>query len=147
MTPATVLSSIKGNLVLIKDLKSSYNPTLPPFLNTLKGLNVKDGYWVNVDGNVSFELEGVVPAGASITVRTGWNLVGYPRETGAAPGNELTSLGSKVQRFKNLKSSFDPALPPFLNTLKVMTPGLGYWLEVNEDGVWNRGGCVWRGRQ
>jgi hypothetical protein len=139
MAPATVLSSIKGNLVLIKDLKSSYIPTLPSFLNTLKGLNVKDGYWVNVDGNVSFELEGVVPAGASITVRTGWNLVGYPRETGAAPGNELTSLGSKVQRFKNLKSSFDPALPPFLNTLKVMTPGLGYWLEVNEDGVWNVG--------
>ena len=139
MAPATVLSSIKGNLVLIKDLKSSYNPTLPPFLNTLKGLNVKDGYWVNVDANVSFELEGVVPAGSSITVRTGWNLVGYPRETGAAPGNELASLDGKVQQFKNLKSSFDPDLPPFLNTLKVMTPGLGYWLEVREDGVWNVG--------
>ena len=139
MAPAKVLASIKGNLVLIKDLKSSYNPTLPPFLNTLKGLNVKDGYWVNVDANVSFELEGVVPAGASITVRAGWNLVGYPRETGAAPGNELASLDGKVQQFKNLKSSFDPALPPFLNTLKVMTPGLGYWLEVREDGVWNVG--------
>ena len=32
----------------IKNLKNSYNPTLPGFINTLKGLNVKDGYWVKV---------------------------------------------------------------------------------------------------
>ena len=110
MTPATVLASIKGNLVQIKDLKSSYNPTLPAFINTLKGLNVKDGYWVSVDADVSFDLEGEAPAGASITVKPGWNLVGYPRESGAAPANELTSLGGIVEQFKNLKSSYDPAL-------------------------------------
>jgi len=44
-----------------------------------------------------------------------------------------------VQQFKNLKSSYDPALPPFLNTLKVVAPGLGYWLKVSADGVWNVG--------
>jgi len=139
MTPSTVLASIKGNLLQIKNLKSSYDPSLPPFIITLKGLNVEDGYWVSVDANVSFELEGVVPAGASIPVRTGWNLVGYPRESGAAPGTELTSLGGIVEQFKNLKSSYDPALPPFLNTLKVVAPGLGYWLKVSADGVWNVG--------
>jgi hypothetical protein len=112
---------------------------LPPFLNTLKGLNLKDGYWVSVDADVSFDLEGEVPAGASITVKPGWNLVGYPREGGAAPGTELTSLGGVVEQFKNLKSSYDPALPPFLNTLKVIAPGLGYWLKVSSDGVWNVG--------
>ena len=144
MAPATVLASIKGNLAQIKDLKSSYNPSLPPFLNTLKGLNLKDGYWVSVDADVSFDLEGEVPAGASITVKPGWNLVGYPRENGAAPGTELTSLGSIVEQFKNLKSSYDPALPPFLNTLKVIAPGLGYWLKVSADGDVERGGCVWR---
>jgi hypothetical protein len=139
MTPSTVLESIKGNLLQIKNLKSSYDPALPPFLNTLKGLNVKDGYWVSVDAAVSFDLEGEVPAGASITVKPGWNLVGYPRESGAAPGAELTSLGGIVEQFKNLKSSYDPALPPFLNTLKVIAPGLGYWLKVSADGVWNVG--------
>ena len=139
MTPATVLESVKGNLVQIKDLKNSYNPTLPAFINTLKGLNVKDGYWVKVDADVSFELEGMVPAGGSIPVRTGWNLVGYPRESGAAPANELTSLGDIVLQFKNLKDSYNPALPAFINTLKIITPGLGYWLKVSEDGVWNVG--------
>jgi hypothetical protein len=100
---------------------------------------LKDGYWVSVDADVSFDLEGEVPAGASITVKPGWNLVGYPRESGAAPGTELTSLGGIVEQFKNLKSSYDPALPPFLNTLKVVVPGLGYWLKVSADGVWNVG--------
>ena len=139
MTPATVLGSIKDKLVQIKDLKNSYNPTLPAFINTLKVVNVENGYWVNVDADVSFELEGEVPAGGSIPVRTGWNLVGYPREIGAAPANELTSLGDTVLQFKNLKNSYNPALPAFINTLKVITPGLGYWLNVSDDGVWNVG--------
>ena len=139
MTPATVLGSVKDKLVQIKNLKNSYNPTLPAFINTLKRLNVKDGYWVKMDADVSFELEGEVPAGGSIPVRTGWNLVGYPRESGAAPANELTSLGGTVLQFKNLKNSYDPTLPAFINTLKVITPGLGYWLKVSEDGVWNVG--------
>jgi hypothetical protein len=51
----------------------------------------------------------------------------------------LTSLGGIVEQFKNLKSSYDPALPPFLNTLKVVAPGLGYWLKVSANGVWNVG--------
>jgi hypothetical protein len=139
MTPATVLASIKDNLITIKDLKNSYDPTLPAFINTLKGLNVEDGYWVKVNADVSFELEGEVPAGGAIPVRTGWNLVGYPRGSGEAPKGELTSLGDTVLTFKDLKNSYDPALPAFINTLKIITPGLGYWLKVSEDGVWNVG--------
>ena len=42
-------------------------------------------------------------------------------------------------QFKNLKDSYNPALPAFINTLKIITPGLGYWLKVSEDGVWNVG--------
>jgi hypothetical protein len=30
-------------------------------------------------------------------------------------------------------------LPPFLNTLKVIAPGLGYWLKVSADGIWSVG--------
>jgi hypothetical protein len=105
----------------------------------LNGLNVEDGYWVKVSEATIFELEGVVPEGASIAVRPGWNLVGYPRENGAAPANELTSLGDTVLQFKNLKDSYNPALPAFINTLKVITPGLGYWLKASGKGVWNVG--------
>ena len=72
-------------------------------------------------------------------VKKGWNLVGYPRESGEAPASELASLGSTVVQIKNLTSSYDPALPFFLNTLTTMAPGLGYWLKVTENGAWTVG--------
>jgi hypothetical protein len=125
--------------VQVKDLKNSYSPTMPAFINTLKGLNVEAGYWLKVNAAVSFKLEGEVPAGASIPVRPGWNLVGYPRENKAPTADELTSIGDTVVQFKNLKDSYKPTLPAFINTLKVITPGLGYWLKVSEKGVWNVG--------
>jgi hypothetical protein len=137
--PATVLASIKDKLVQIKNLTSSYDPSLPFFLNTLSGLSVKEGYWLKVSEAVELEVEGMVPAGASMTVKKGWNLVGYPRESGEAPVSELASLGSTVVQIKNLTSSYDPSLPDFLNTLTTMAPGLGYWLKVTENGTWTVG--------
>ena len=73
-------------------------------------------------------------------MKTGWNLVGYPRESGAAPANELKSLGNTVVQIKNLTSSYDPSLPFFLNTLGSMVLGQGYWLKVTENGTWTLGG-------
>ena len=92
MTPETVLSPIKDELLQIKNLTSSYDPSLPFFLNTLSSLSVNEGYWLKVNEDINLEVEGMVPAGASISVKTGWNLVGYPKESGAAPADELKSL-------------------------------------------------------
>ena len=78
MTAATVLAPISSSLLQIKNLTSSYDPSIPSFLNTLSSLSVKDGYWVKVSEDVSLDVEGTVPSGASISVKSGWNLVGYP---------------------------------------------------------------------
>jgi hypothetical protein len=102
-------------------------------------LNVKDGYWVKVTEDVSLDVEGTVPSGASISVKEGWNLVGYPRSSGEGVADELTSLGNTVVQIKNLTSSYDPTLPFFWNTLSTMVPGLGYWLKVTADGTWTVG--------
>ena len=139
MNPATVFASVNDQLLQIKNLAQSYIPSMPSFLNTMISLDVKDGYWVKVKEDVSFELEGVVPGGTAITVSSGWNLVGYPRESGAAVADELMSLGDTVVLIKNQTQSYDSSLPLFLNTLMTMTPGLGYWLNVTEDGTWKVG--------
>ena len=44
-----------------------------------------------------------------------------------------------MTQIKNLTQSYDPSLPFFLNTLTAMTPGLGYWLKVGENGIWKLG--------
>ena len=139
MTAATVLAPISSSLLQIKNLTSSYDPSIPSFLNTLSSLSVKDGYWLKVSEDVSLDVEGTVPSGASISVKSGWNLVGYPRSSGEGAADELTSLGSTVVQIKNLTSSYDPSIPSFLNTLSTMVPGSGYWLKVSADGTWTVG--------
>ena len=143
MSPAAILeplTSIGGQSFQIKSLTRFYDSSLPYFLNTMSVLNIKDGYWVKVNEDVSFEVEGVVPESASIRVRSGWNLVGYPRESGETVSDELQSLGDAVVQIKNLTDSYEPPpFPPFLNTLSTMVPGLGYWLKVSENGTWTVG--------
>ena len=139
MAPATVLSPISAKLSQIKNLTESYDPANQSFLNTLAGLNTRDGYWLKVTEDVSLQVAGTVPNSSSISVKTGWNLVGYPMAIGAAPADELTSLGATVAQIKNLTESYDPDNPAFLNTLTSMTPGLGYWLKVDADGTWSLG--------
>ena len=142
MTTANVLAPLQDKLLQVKNLTQSYDPSNPSFLNTLSSLNVKDGYWLNVSEDVSLDVQGQVPMGASINVKSGWNLVGYPRLNGEAVANELTSLGSTVVQIKDLESSYDPNNPPFLNTLSTMAPGSGYWLNVDADGTWEVGTVV-----
>ena len=139
MSVATVLSPISSSLLQIKNLTSSYDPSIPSFLNTLSSLSVKDGYWLKVSEDVSLDVDGTVPSGASISVKSGWNLVGYPRSSGESAAGELTSLGSTIVQIKNLTSSYDPSIPSFLNTLSTMVPGSGYWLKVSADGTWTVG--------
>jgi len=147
MSTGTVFGDViaAGKLVKITSLGGVYDPTVPPFLaflNTLSTLTVKDGYWVNVSEDVSFEVEGRVPDETSIEVKAGWNLVGYPRETGLATADELKSLGDTVVKVTSLSGVYDPTVPPFLaflNTLDPMVPGAGYWLNVTEAGTWTLG--------
>ena len=142
MTPATIFAPIQNKLLQVKNLTQSYDPSVPSFLNTLSSLSVKDGYWLKVSEDASLDVEGPVPSGASINVKSGWNLVGYPRLSGEAVADELTSLGNTVVQIKDLGSSYDPSVPSFLNTLSTMAPGSGYWLNVDADGTWNVGTVV-----
>ena len=139
MTTATVLAPIQDKLLQIKNLTQSYDPNLLALLNTLSSLRMKDGYWLKVSEDVSLDVEGTVPSGASINVKRGWNLVGYPRPNGEGVAGELASLGSTVVQIKNLESSYDPSIPSFLNTLSTMAPGSGYWLKVEAAGTWTVG--------
>ncbi|MDG1363209.1 MAG: putative Ig domain-containing protein [Akkermansiaceae bacterium] len=142
MATATVLAPIQDKLLQIKNLTQTYDPTIPAnfsFLNNLSTLSVKDGYWLKVSEDVNLDVEGPVPSGASINVKSGWNLVGYPRLNGEGVASELTSLGSTVVQMKSLENSYDPSNPSFLNTLSTMAPGSGYWLKVTQDGTWEVG--------
>ena len=134
MSPETVLAPIQNELLEIRNSGYAYNPNVGSVFNNLTDLSVKEGYWVEVSEDVSFEVEGRVSSGVSTNLNAGWNLVGYPRMNGGETvASELASLGETVVQMKTLVDSYDPNNPPFLNTLSTMTPGLGYWLKVTKD--------------
>ncbi|MDB4680807.1 DUF5011 domain-containing protein, partial [Akkermansiaceae bacterium] len=141
MSPQAVLAPILNELVQIRSVGASYNPNVESHFNiSLPELSVKDGYWLEVSEDVSFEVEGRVSSGVSIDLQGGWNLVGYPRMNGGeAVDSELASLGSTVLQMKSLERSYDPNNPSFLNTLSTIVPGSGYWLNVSGPGTWELG--------
>lgn len=135
MTPQSVFSSISSELMQVKSLISSYDPELPAFMNTLTELNNQEGYWVEVSGNVVLSISGVqcIPINHSISLSSGWNLVGYPCSLSQTPETAFSSLSGNIVQVKSLTQSYDPALPEFMNTLDFLEPGKGYWLEIAED--------------
>ena len=64
MAPATVLASIKDKLVQIKNLTSSYDPSLPFFLNTLTTMEPGLGYWLKVTENGTWTVGDVSESGS-----------------------------------------------------------------------------------
>ncbi|MDA7655330.1 DUF5011 domain-containing protein, partial [Akkermansiaceae bacterium] len=134
MSPQVFLAPIQNELLEIRSWNALYNPNVGSQWHTLTNLSVKEGYWLEVSEDVSFEVEGRVSSGVSTNLNNGWNLVGYPRMNGGETvASELASLGETVVQMKTLEDSYDPSNPSFLNTLSTMTPGLGYWLNVTKD--------------
>ena len=96
----------------------------------------------DVNGNASdpSSVTLAVAAGSDIiTLNAGWNLISTDREetlnvedvfAGLTPGNleYVTGFDGGVQ-------FYDPTGLSFLNTLSVLTPGMGYWVKVAADDV------------
>lgn len=102
--------------------QSGYSP------NTLTTVDTQHGYWVKVDQNVSFTINGT--AGNATTLNTGWNLVGYPSTTSVDPAVAYPGA-FVIWEYKNgnwyfytPESGYDP------NTLTSMDTGYGYWVKV-----------------
>lgn len=77
----------------------------------------------------------------------GWNLVGFPSSKGATLPDVLEdhgfSPGSEYLVFTYIASDtadpwkvYDSSAPSYGNDLKIMTPGLGYWIYVTTDVTW-----------
>lgn len=123
------------NLVQVKNMTQSYDPALPAHLNTLVTLYDGQGYFVRTSANEALNVVGQLVNGTAtvIGLGSGWNLIGYPFISQSATVSAyatLISSGNLVQ-VKNMSQSFDPALPPHLNTLNNLAEGEGYFIRVN----------------
>ncbi|MBI2913840.1 MAG: hypothetical protein HYY03_07960 [Chloroflexi bacterium] len=117
----------------------SYDPDLPPALNTLTAIDEGMGLWVNMKEAATLALTGQYPESTEITIYPGWNFIGYPSQQ-ARPvaevlaGVEYNSLWAYDPSLAPSPwLSNDPDLPPALNPLQEFEPGRGYAINVSQQ--------------
>ncbi|UCH89244.1 MAG: right-handed parallel beta-helix repeat-containing protein, partial [Thermoplasmata archaeon] len=109
----------------------SYNPSKT--FNDLKTVNRTMALLMDFINDSFITIAGVVPKITNITLKAGWNFVGFPSLTRRRISNALS--GISYERIEG----FIPAPPQYLWELDdndFMRPGYGYWIKVSSDTVW-----------
>ncbi|MFQ6060223.1 MAG: Ig-like domain-containing protein, partial [Thermoplasmata archaeon] len=103
---------------------------------SLKTINHTMGVWVNVTEDCNLTAAGLVPSTGLIQLRKGWNLVSFP-----SFHNGYTVADVKLELGAERVEGFDPSAEPYflrvMQDTEVLEPGIGYWINVPEDVLWN----------
>ena len=114
-----------------------YDPSLPD-QNTLSTMEAGKGYWVDMACPGEMTVVGNRTTNP-ITLIPGLNLVGYNSLTPLPLSEALSSIVNNytfVWGYKDDQWTFyDPAYETW-STLKILSPGTGYWIEVTEEIIW-----------
>jgi hypothetical protein len=106
--------------------------------NTLSTLEPGKGYWVEMACPGEMMITGNRKTN-SITLIPGLNLIGYQSLKPLPISAALSSIADKctmVWAYENDEwKYYDPANETG-STLRVLTPGRGYWIEVTEEATW-----------
>ncbi len=143
--PADVFASIAGNYEAVYAYGNctswqSYNPSSPPFANTLTSIDETKGFWINMTVADTLEVAGTIPDSTTISLCEGWNLVGYPATQTQPIADALNSIAGAYDTANAHDATTDswqlynPSAPPFANTLNDMRTGRGYWINATQTG-------------
>ncbi|MCK4456214.1 MAG: right-handed parallel beta-helix repeat-containing protein [Thermoplasmata archaeon] len=107
-----------------------------PYGGDLAQINHTSGVWVNVVAISNLTVAGIVPLQTNISLRAGWNLVGFPSY------DETFALADLKAAIPVLRAEgFDGLAPPsFLRVLsdsEFLSSGFGYWVKVDGDTSWD----------
>ena len=131
------LSAIFGasdQVVLVKDRAGRvYSTTMS--VDQIKSWDWREAYMAYAEGEARIRFTGeLVPAGTSISLNKGWNLLPYTRSVAGPVSEYLASVIDKAVLVKDEGGGiFDPEHQ--IDTIQEMRPGEGYWIYMEEPGV------------
>lgn len=131
-TVAAVLTGLSYSRVLGDG--GSFVPTLPPSFNSLKELHPGQAYYIysTASSNTNLVVAGIpVAANTPISLKAGWNWLGYLPQTTLPIAEALNSISGNYQRVIDIDGTYSSSLPPQFNTLTEMAPGRGYLIFMN----------------
>jgi probable HAF family extracellular repeat protein len=138
---ATVLSGLAGSYEVVWAYPNQawkvYDPN-DTAGSTLTSMQAGIGYWIKMTSPGTLSVTGgAVPS--SLSLLSGWNLVGYNGTSCGAPSTALSSLGGALQVSWGYPGGvwlyYDPANSGS-SSLTQLCPGAGYWIYVNQAGAW-----------
>jgi hypothetical protein len=113
--------------------------------DTLTALDETMGFWIQMSEAATLTVSGSAPVSPSITLLSGWNLVGYPEATVQVLPGALNTHGvtdfSMVNAFYPYDTAdpwkiYDTAAPGYANDLTELAPKWGYWVKVGSPQTW-----------
>jgi len=135
----TLLSNILENIVVVLGFENgglTYDPNWPQSSN-LQFVDHLHGYWIKMtDVNTLNVIGWPVPDNAPISMEEGWNLVSYLPDYSDSLAHALASIMDSVVvvlGFNDGGLTYGPNWPQFSN-LKILSPGLGYWIKMTGPG-------------
>lgn len=146
-TPSNVFASIASqyDMAMQYDAFASnsrwrvYQPGAPVQTGGLDALDLRYGIWLRATEPCTLTVSGLrVVTSTEIPLITGLNLIGYPSLEPRDVSDALASITGKYVRLYTYRADrpdspwllYDFTVPPEANTLKQMTPGQGYWIEM-----------------
>lgn len=144
---ASVDGSFSGVFVwdALAEVFRSFSPDAPAFINDLEELVLGDGLWINIDdpGGATWTQPDFTGA-RSVDLVPGLQIVVWTGPDGIAIEEALAGLPAAViqvltwdaasQRFR----TFNPLLPASLNTLRTLSHGDAFWIEVAQGAIWDQ---------
>jgi hypothetical protein len=116
-----------------------YHKDKPAHMNDLSDIQNNMGIWIQIKGSedVLFEVPGILPTqGQTVTLKPGWNLVGYPRLTNSTrtEGLNNTVFGTHINRIMRFDTTSDNWQD--LGVDDIFEVGRGYWIHSLTSHSW-----------
>ncbi len=89
------------------------------------------GYYMYLTTSDSLHVAGPVPISTQITLKTGWNLVGYPSLLADTRDNSLSSISGNYDKVEFFDTSWGGEVG--IGSGDLMYPGYGYWVHATAD--------------
>jgi hypothetical protein len=133
-----VLQTVKGNYLVLQGFHAGksrpwlhWHRDKPNKFNDAIEINHKNGYYIDMVIPDHLVVAGAVPTNTQISLKAGWNLVGYPCLIEKTRDVALSSIAGKYNKVEYYDTSIDKEVR--LGPDDPMQPGLGYWIHATED--------------
>lgn len=124
---AAVFGTIGSLDIVYQDDGSIY---IPPDINTIGDITLSEGYQVYCSQDDQLEITGSLlnPATEYTAQANQWNWIGYPYNVEVPLETALSEILDEIQIV--MTDDGGVYIPPFINTIGNMTPGVGYFMFV-----------------